>query len=130
MLLATFQSSANTEKWGADTIHYSAFASTFLTPEVAKNYEVQRSRYSGIINISVVDADTSKGLTVAIDGDARNLLGHHEKLKFREIIEGDAVYYIAEIKYRNEETYKFEVALKRPDGSSHTLKFQYTFYTN
>ncbi len=34
-------------------VHYSAFNSSFLTPDVAKAYGLERSRYNGIINIAV-----------------------------------------------------------------------------
>ncbi len=34
-------------------VHYSAFNSSFLTPEVAKAYGLERSRYNGIVNIAV-----------------------------------------------------------------------------
>ena len=36
-------------------VHYNAFNSSFLTPEVAKTYSLERSRYNGIINIAVQD---------------------------------------------------------------------------
>ncbi|MFM4989919.1 DUF4426 domain-containing protein, partial [Aeromonas veronii] len=36
-------------------VHYNAFNSSFLTPEVAKAYGLERSRYNAIINIAVQD---------------------------------------------------------------------------
>lgn len=36
-------------------VHYSAFNSTFLTAEMARNYSLKRNGYSAILNISVLD---------------------------------------------------------------------------
>lgn len=36
-------------------VHYSAFNSTFLTAQVAKQYKLKRNGYSAILNISVLD---------------------------------------------------------------------------
>ena len=36
-------------------VHYSSFPSTFLTPEVASTYRIQRSRYSAVVNVTVLD---------------------------------------------------------------------------
>ncbi len=46
---AQFQNIKNVE------VHYSAFNSTFLTPEVARSYKLTRNGYSAILNISVLD---------------------------------------------------------------------------
>ena len=38
-------------------IHYIGFTSTFLDPEVAKQYDIVRSRALGIVNISVIKVE-------------------------------------------------------------------------
>ena len=35
-------------------VHYIAFPSTFIQPQIAKAYELERSGYKGIVNISVL----------------------------------------------------------------------------
>src|SRR5690554_2639392 len=52
-------------KWD---VHYSAFASTFLQPEVASTYNIVRSCAQGVISISVLDAVTQKSQRVAVSG--------------------------------------------------------------
>ena len=112
-------------------VHYIAFPSTFLQPNVAKHYGLERSKYSGVINISVLDSrHTDKpAQQVEIVGQARNLLGNTVSLDFKEVVEGDAVYYIAPIKFTNEEIYRFNIDLKQ-GRQQHTLKFQQKFYVD
>ncbi|MBZ6065679.1 DUF4426 domain-containing protein [Aeromonas schubertii] len=111
---------------GPWNVHYSAFASSFLTPEVATQYQVERSRYNGIINIAVQD---KQGIpqSVGITGEARNLTGTVRPLYFREVREGKAIYYLAELPYRNEDTYRITLTLMG-NGQRWPLEFQHTFY--
>ena len=45
----------NMKKMGDINVHYIALGSTFLTPEIAKAYGIERSRYKGLVNIAVLD---------------------------------------------------------------------------
>ncbi|MGL5178302.1 MAG: DUF4426 domain-containing protein, partial [Aeromonas veronii] len=87
-------------------VHYNAFNSSFLTPEVAKAYGLERSRYNAIINIAVQDKQ-KVAQAVGITGEAKNLTGTIRTLNFQEVKEGDAIYYLATLPYRNEDTYQF-----------------------
>ncbi|MFM5439332.1 DUF4426 domain-containing protein [Aeromonas enteropelogenes] len=109
-------------------VHYSAFNSSFLTPEVAKTYGLERSRYNGIINISVLDKQ-GKAQTVGITGEAKNLTGTIRTLSFQEVKEGNAIYYLATLPYRNEDTYQFTLKIMGA-GQQQTLSFQQTFYVD
>jgi hypothetical protein len=121
----------NMTKLGSMDVHYMAIGATFLTPEIAKNYGIERSRYNGLINISVLD-NTQKNMpakTVSISGTARNDLGQIKSLEFQEVKEGDAIYYLAQVNYSNEETYYFELEIT--DGKeSHKMKFKQKFYVD
>jgi hypothetical protein len=132
-LLAAITFSAGAEQMkqlGNWDVHYMAFGSTFLTPEITKAYGINRSAYSGVINISVLSsAKGHAAQKISISGEARNLLGQTVALKFKEVVEGSAVYYIAQIDYRNEETYNFDIKLKQ-GNQSQSLKFNQKFYVN
>ncbi|MEH8251540.1 DUF4426 domain-containing protein [Aeromonas veronii] len=109
-------------------VHYSAFNSSFLTPEVAKAYGLERSRYNAIINIAVQDKQ-KVAQAVGITGEAKNLTGTIRTLSFQEVKEGDAIYYLATLPYRNEDTYQF--TLKIMGGvQQQNLSFQQTFYVD
>ncbi|MGF1689137.1 DUF4426 domain-containing protein [Photobacterium japonica] len=119
------------EKIAALEVHYSSFPSTFLTPDIAQQYNIQRSRYNGVVNITVIDtAQAGKPAVAAvISGKAKNLIGQEKKLSFREIREGNAIYYIAEIKHANEERFTFTIDVSQ-QGTNGTLDFQQTFYVD
>jgi hypothetical protein len=127
----THASAENMKKLGSMDVHYMAIGSTFLTPEIAKVYGITRSRYNGLINISVLDNTKagSPAKTVSITGKAKNNLGQFKTIEFTEVKEGDAIYYLAQIKYSNEETINFTLAIN--DGNEQqTLKFSQKFYVD
>ena len=113
-------------------IHYMALSSTFLTPTIAKSYGIERSRYSGLINIAVLNnsEDNNPAVPVEISGVANNLLDARIDLKFREIREGDAIYYIAEVPYRDDQEINFQIAIKYGSKLNTTLNFKQKFYVD
>lgn len=118
------------QKVGNYDIHYIALSSTFLTPSIAKSYGIKRSSYSGILNISVLDTsvDGNPAVPVEITGVANNLLDARVELKFREIREGDSIYYIAEVPYRDDQEINFNIAVKHGSKLNTQLKFKQKFY--
>jgi len=112
-------------------VHYMAFGATFLTPEIAKTYKIERSRYNGVINISVLNntEENNPAKHVSISGKARNDLGQIKSLAFEEVTEGDAIYYLAQLTYSDEETYYFDITLNDGTGNK-TFKFTQKFYVD
>ena len=108
-------------------VHYIAFNTTFLTPEIAKNNGIVRSKYNGLINISVLDKSTQAAQNVSLTGEARNLLGVSKKLSFKQVKEGDAIYYLAVLPFSNEEQYRINVDINN-GKTQQTLKFEHKFY--
>lgn len=128
---ATVSNAENMKKMNGINVHYIALSSTFLTPEIAKAYGIERSRYKGLVNISVLD-NTQEGTpskTVIINGKARNDVGQIKSLDFTEVVEGDAVYYLAQVSYTNEETIYFDINIT-DKGKQHNLKFSQKFYVD
>ena len=130
-LAITNANAENMKKLGSMNVHYMAIGSTFFTPEIAKVYGITRSRYNGLINISVLD-NTQTGnpaKTVSISGKAKNNLGQFKALEFSEVKEGSAIYYLAQVKYNDEETIHFTLSIN--DGKEQqTLKFSQKFYVD
>ncbi|ABI38269.1 DUF4426 domain-containing protein [Shewanella bicestrii] len=118
------------ETVGNFDIHYMALGSTFLTPSIAKSYGIERSSYRGIINIAVLDMseEGSPAVPVEITGVANNLLDARIDLKFREIREGKAIYYIAEVPYRDDQEINFNIAIKHGNQLNTNLQFKQKFY--
>ncbi|AOW76170.1 MAG: hypothetical protein ACI9O3_001662 [Colwellia sp.] len=121
----------NMKKLGSMQVHYMAINATFLTPKVAKAYDIERSRFNGLINISVLDdtKPSTPAKAVTIQGKARNDIGQIKTLEFDEVKEGDAIYYLAQVNYTNEETFYFDITIS--DGKeTHQLKFKQKFYVD
>ena len=113
-------------------IHYVALGSTFITPSIAKTYGITRSSYTGLINISVLDtsAEGNPAVPVEISGIANNLLDARVELSFKEIREGGAIYYIAEVPYRDDQEINFQIAIKYGNKLNTQLKFKQKFYVD
>lgn len=109
-------------------VHYMVLNSTFLTPQVANAYAIKRSNYNALINISVLDKSDKTAQSVAIMGSATNLLGTEKKLNFKQVEEGEAIYYLAELSYRDQEQYRFQITITR-GNQTQTLKFEQKLYT-
>ena len=130
-----FTSSANAEQKqqvGNYDIHYMALGSTFITPAIAKTYGIERSRFNGIVNIAVLDTSQEGNPAVAVDisGIANNLLDARKDLNFKEIREGDAIYYIAQVPYRDDQEINFTIAVKHGNKLNTALKFKQKFYVD
>ncbi|GAA0821674.1 DUF4426 domain-containing protein [Colwellia sp. D2M02] len=121
----------NMKKLGTMNVHYMAIGSTFFTPEIAKAYGITRSRYNGLVNIAVIDNSKKEkpAKSVSITGKAKNNVGQFKDLEFTEVKEGNAIYYLAQVKYNNEETIHFDLMIN--DGKEQQqLKFSQKFYVD
>jgi hypothetical protein len=116
---------------GNYVVHYSAFPSTVISPKVAASYGLKRSEYRALLNITpqIKNEDGVKGIKAKLKGKAQNLVGQSQTLEFKEIIEGDVIYYLAEFSFSNEEHFRFFVELETLDGTNTLipLKFEKKF---
>lgn len=131
LIYTTSVNAENMKEMDDINVHYIALGSTFLTPEIAKAYGIERSRYKGLVNIAVLDntQDGNPAKTVNINGRARNDIGQIKSLDFMEVKEGDAVYYLAQVSYSNEETIYFDIMIT-DKGKQHNLTFSQKFYVD
>lgn len=114
-------------------IHYSAFGSTVLKPEIAAHYELTRSRYQGVLNIAVQKTTETghKPQTAMVNATVKNLLGQSQNVKFKEIREGDAIYYIGAFRFNNEDDLIFSISVQPNEGvEPYTFSFQKRFYAD
>lgn len=108
-------------------VHYIAMPSTLIEPAIAKNYNIERSKFNGLVNVSVLNNKDQKAQQVTISGTAKNLLGQQKELTFQQVTEGEAVYYLAQLPYRNEERFSLSIDISQ-GNQSQQLKFEHTFY--
>lgn len=131
-MLALSVSAQQSEMFGPYELHYSVVNSTFLEPNIAANYGITRGKNHAFINLAVRE-HTQSGTTsraVLVKGKTWDLM-QNQTLEFQEVREGEAVYYIAEFKFINEEWRFFEVYF-RPEGAdkTYTFKFKHQLYVN
>ncbi|MBV0933282.1 DUF4426 domain-containing protein [Marinobacterium weihaiense] len=119
---------------GQYEIHYNAFNSSFITPEVARQNDLVRSKYRALINVSVlkIQDDGSKQPTTAIvSGQAANLLNQAQQLEFKKIDEGDALYYIGSFRFTEDEQLKITLSVQPdPNQPAYDIEFDQRFYVD
>ena len=108
-------------------VHYVVVNTLFLDPDVAKRYGVVRAKDRAIVNLSVLGAD-GKALLADVSGVAVNLLSQQGPLAFSTIREGESIYYIAPIRYTDQDVLRFRIAVKVPDREPMNLEFQQLMY--
>ena len=133
-LLATSVVSAeNSTKENGYTIHHNAITTDMLTPEIAREYGLIRSRNRAMLNVSVikqVPGTTGQPVEADVRASSTNIIGQQRRLRMREIREGEAIYYIGDFLVRNEEQLNFHIDVK-PEGEVTWIPaaFSQTFYT-
>jgi len=110
-------------------IHYNAFNTMIVTPDVAQTYGFTRARNRALLNVSVIDKVTKKPLPAVVTGTRTNIIGQVLPLEFQQITEQNAIYYIAQLRFTEEEMWRFELKIQ-PDLNAKAipLKFSQTFY--
>ncbi len=114
-------------------MHYNAFNSSFVTPEVAAANGILRSKVRALVNVAVFKLEQNGDKTAVranIKGEASNLLQQIQTIEFKPIIEGDAIYYIGGFRFSEEERMTIELEVT-PDPNQAPIKvsFNQTFYT-
>jgi hypothetical protein len=131
-LLAGPSLAQQSETFGPFELHYSVVNTTFLNPTIAATYGITRGEKRAILNLAVREnlASGSEARAMLLQGRTWDLI-QNQTLEFREIREGEAIYYIAEFPFINEEWRFFEIDF-RPTGAqqTYTFKFKHQLYVD
>ena len=116
---------------GDHIVHFSAQSTDHLPPEVARAYNIVRSKNRAMLNVSVLrEADNSP---VAADVTVKtvNLTGQLKTVTMRQINEQEAIYYIGEVAVANRETLIFDISVM-PEGTDSVsdVRFKRQFFTD
>ena len=110
-------------------VHYMAYSTSMLTPEIAKNYRIQRSKTRGVVSISMLDAETKVASAGLVRGEARNAVGQLQTLDFQKVQEDKAIYYLATFRFADEETLNFKIELGPEKAVKlHSIDFKQQFF--
>lgn len=127
-LLLSFAATAEQkQQLGNWDVHYMLMPTTMLDAEVAKNYQISRSRNYQLLNISVLNSKDQQAQQVELSGTATNLAGQRQQLTFKPVKEGAALYYLAGVEARSEQKITIELSI-RQGNENQVLKFTQDVY--
>lgn len=110
------------QRLGSWDVHYIAYNTLMIPSDIAQKNNIQRSKFNALLNISVLDANSQQAQEVIVSGEVRNLVGTKRTLEFTKVKEGDAIYYLAQVRYRDRERMTFTVDIAG-NGEQQRLEF-------
>ena len=114
------------QSFGELDVHYIAFNSGFLQPDIAAASGLVRSKTLGVVNISVLKA--GQATTAQVGGEVKDLVGRSHPLTFKQINEGSAIYYLAQFPFSQREMLRFTINLTGPDGVAHIFNYDQEYF--
>ena len=127
LALGTLSQAENAKEYADHIVYYNAFPTDSLPAQMTKQYGLKRSKNYAMINISVMEkaAGVPTGVKSEVTGNLKNLMGQTRAIEFREIKEGKAIYYIAQIGVQSKEVVNFNIDIK-PDGSNEKYEIKFS----
>lgn len=114
--------------FGEFVVHFSAMTTDLLQPEIARTYNIVRSKNRAMVNVSILrkeNGSIGKPVNGQIDIVANNLTGQVKNLALRRIQENAAIYYIGDVQVAHAETLVFNLNVK-PEGAEGTFPVRFT----
>ncbi|MCR9277978.1 MAG: DUF4426 domain-containing protein [Pseudomonadaceae bacterium] len=108
-------------------IHYVVIPTVFLSREIAEQYDIVRGTQWSLVNISVLDK-TGTPRRARASGGFTNLLSQNFELEFREVLEDNAVYYLAAVKHTDEDIFRFDIDIQVANGDPMNIQFTNRMY--
>ncbi len=116
--LLVLSAKAEEKRVGDYIVYYNVFNSSFLQPETAKTYGIPRTGTTAVLNVSIHKVNNKHlpdAVSANVQGRAENQISQMEDLAFREIKEGEAIYYLADFQFRPNEYSKINFSIRLPD---------------
>lgn len=124
-------SNATSAEVGDYVVHYNAMTTDQLTPQVAQNTGIVRSKNRAMLNVSFVEKATGKTVEGDVEVAAANLTGQTKSITMRKVQDNEATYYIGEVPVAHRETLVFDITVQ-PRGAAQPamLRFKRQFFTD
>jgi hypothetical protein len=122
---------ASSAEIGDHVVHFNALSTDQLPPDIARAYNILRSKNRAMLNISVVRKSDNKPVAATVNVKTVNLTGQLKNVTMRQINEQEAIYYIGETAVANRETLVFDISV-RPEAAdrAYEVRFKREFYTD
>jgi len=125
---------ATSKDFGDYVLYFNALTTDQLEPEVARAYDIVRSKRRAMVSISIIkkDPDTVGGSVAgSIDVKAANLTGQQKNLSIRKIQDGDAIYYIGDVAVANAEKLVFDISVTPANETKEmSVRFSHQFFAD
>jgi len=125
---------ATSRDFGDYVLHFNAIRTDQLTPDVASQYNIVRSKNRALLNVSILrKQEGTPGVPVAgsVSAQAVNLTGQLKNLNIRQIQEGEAIYYIGDVSVSSGETLVFTIdATPMNETSRFSVRFVREFFAD
>lgn len=113
--------------FGDYVVYFNALTTDQLTPDIASEYGIVRSKSRALLNVSIhrkVGDGATEAVAGTVSASATNLNGQFKNMTLREIREDKAIYYIGELAVTDSEVLIYTVEA-RPSGSSGLLSLRF-----
>ena len=125
-VISTVQAQENTSyEMENYIVYYNVFNSSMITPEIARAHNLIRAKDRVYLNVALVKKTGGNAIPAIISGQHRNLIQQKFELEFIEIKEATATYYLAPIRFNNEEILHIDITAS-PVDKSETASFTIT----
>jgi hypothetical protein len=116
---------------GGYVVHFSAQSTDQLSPEIARAYNIVRSKNRAMLNVSIIRESDDASVEADVQVKTVNLTGQLKNVTMRKVPDQQAIYYIGETPVANRETLIFDITV-RPDGAdtASEVRFKRQFYTD
>ncbi len=99
-------------------VYYNVFNSTLIPANVASQHNLIRGKDRVYINIAVVKKSGGYGFApYSLKGTYRNLMAQKFDLELIEIKEATATYYLAPIRFNNEDIFHLDITVQATQDS-------------
>ena len=113
-------------QFGDYDVHYNTINTSFLSAQVAREYNIRRSGHRAMLNIAVQKRTDGRTTPVRADMSvtATNLNGQLRSVDMRAVDDAEAVYYIGELAIEDGEVLDFNVQVL-PQGEARPLELRF-----
>lgn len=124
----------NFRDFGQYIVYFNALPTEQLTPDIARQYEIVRSKSRALLNVSIRKKEpdgSTTSVTGAVSASAINLNGQLKPMTLREIREENAIYYIGELPITDAEVLIYTIdVMPINEPSRFTIRFKKQFFVD
>jgi Domain of unknown function (DUF4426) len=124
----------SSKDFGDYVVYFNAINTDQLSPDIARQYGIVRSKSQAMLNVSIhrkLENGGTEAVTGAVSASAVNLNAQLKSMTLREIREDKAIYYIGELPITDGEVLIYTIDVTPGnDPSRFTVRFKKQFFVD